>query len=71
MTSVEENETDEDPIDILERNDILLFTQHCEQVIKETMESHYKNLDAQQRHRIKNTLVPLISLCSTCQREKV
>ena len=40
----------------MERNDILLFTQHCEQVIKETMESHYKNLDAQQRHRIKNTL---------------
>ena len=39
-----------------ERNDILMFTQHCEQVIKETMESHYKNLDAQQRHRIKNTL---------------
>jgi hypothetical protein len=33
-----------------ERNDILMFTQHCEQVIKETMESHYKNLDAQQRH---------------------
>ncbi len=56
MTSEETNETEEDPIDILERNDILLFTQHCEQVIKETMESHYKNLDAQQRHRIKNTL---------------
>ena len=56
MTSAENNEIEEDPIDILERNDILLFTQHCEQVIRETMESHYKNLDAQQRHRIKNTL---------------
>ena len=59
LNSISSEETDEvieDPIDILERNDILLFTQHCEQVIKETMESHYKNLDAQQRHRIKNTL---------------
>jgi hypothetical protein len=56
MTSEETDEVDEDPIDIWERNDILLFTQHCEQVIKETMESHYKNLDAQQHHRIKNTL---------------
>ncbi len=37
MTSVEDNETEEDPIDILERNDILLFTQHCEQVIKEAL----------------------------------
>ncbi len=56
MTSEETNEVIDDPIDLLEQNDILLFTQHCEQVIKETMESHYKNLDAQQRHRIKNTL---------------
>jgi len=56
IISEETDEVIEDPIVILERNDILLFTQHCEQVIKETMESHYKNLDAQQRHRIKNTL---------------
>ncbi len=56
MTSEDTNEEIDDPIDLLEQNDILLFTQHCEQVIKETMESHYKNLDAQQRHRIKNTL---------------
>jgi hypothetical protein len=56
MTSEDSNEVEDDPIDLLEQNDIFLFTQHCEQVIKETMESHYKNLDAQQRHRIKNTL---------------
>jgi hypothetical protein len=42
IVSEETEEVIEDPIDILERNDILLFTQHCEQVIKETMESHYK-----------------------------
>jgi hypothetical protein len=53
IISEETNEVIEDPIDLLEQNDILLFTQHCEQVIKETMESLYKNLDAQQRHRIK------------------
>jgi dUTPase len=56
ITSEDTNEVIDDPIDLLEQNDILLFTQHCEQVIKETMESHYKNLDAQQRHRIINTL---------------
>jgi hypothetical protein len=47
IISEETNEVIDDPIDLLEQNDILLFTQHCEQVIKETMESHYKNLDAQ------------------------
>ena len=42
IISEKTDEVIEDPIDILEHNDILLFTQHCEQVIKETMESHYK-----------------------------
>jgi hypothetical protein len=56
MTTEDTNEVIDDPIALLEQNDILLFRQDCEQVIKETMESHYKNLDAQQRHRIKNTL---------------
>jgi hypothetical protein len=37
MTSEETNEVIDDPIDLLEQNDILLFMQHCEQVIKDTL----------------------------------
>ena len=43
-------------LELLEQNNHALFTQHCNQVIAEAMNSHYKNLDPLQRERIKNTL---------------
>jgi dUTPase len=54
--SCTESDVEQDPLDLLEQNYSALFSQHCEQVIKDTIELQNKDLDSQQRGRIKNTL---------------
>ena len=51
-----ESELTDSALDLLEQNSHALFTQHCNQVIDDTMNTYYKDLDPIQKERIKNTL---------------